>query len=384
MELAHQAGLKVLLDGQGGDETLAGYCALPAACGCAICSPPAISAASSRLFGPVGETRSAPHHALALTLEPWLPGALFAPLRRRFGQGKDRVLADGLRRLAAPEPPRAPRSFGSALANQQAFDLTQRLLPSLLRYEDRNSMAFSIETRLPFLDYRLVEFAFSLPDEQRLDGDVTKAILRRALADRVPAAILARRDKMGFETPTDPWLRGRFSAEVQAGACSATDRCTRGSKPEALRAELDATCSGSATIGLQVWRWLSLDAWARRYLSGDPRVIERAARGAFCTPVVIAPTSRSRANCARETAGSAVARFAEWTWSFSPRCAGDTSARGSSSCCRASREPWRMFFAQPAAFVERRSVDARGTRATSPTSRCRSSSPRRASRSTTP
>ena len=70
-------------------------------------------------------------------------------------------------------------------------DQVQFSIPQLLRYEDRNSMAFSIETRLPFLDWRIVEFAFSLPDEQKLEGTTTKAIVRRALGDRVPASVLA-------------------------------------------------------------------------------------------------------------------------------------------------------------------------------------------------
>src|SRR4029077_21028769 len=83
------------------------------------------------------------------------------------------------------------------------------------RDEARTSRALGIETRLPFLDYRLVEFAFSLPDGERLDGATTKAIARRAFAERVPRTVLERRDKMGFETPTDLWLRGRYSGELK-------------------------------------------------------------------------------------------------------------------------------------------------------------------------
>lgn len=157
---------------------------------------------------------------------------------------------------------------------QQVFDATQRLLPSLLRYEDRNSMAFGIETRLPFLDYRVVEFAFSLPDEQKLSGTTTKSILRRALADRIPQRVLERRDKMGFETPTDLWLRGREAGELRRrlltpGALHAWVN------PDAMRERLAEFAAGR-NLGLQVWRWLSLEAWAREYVVADPRVIERA------------------------------------------------------------------------------------------------------------
>ena len=270
MELAHRAGLKVLLDGQGGDETLAGYFRyLPVRLRDLLAS--GHLGAFRRLFGPVAN-RVGVAATLGYMLEPWLPAGPVAALRRRFGQGKDRVLAAELKRAGrGSSRPRPPQGFPTALSRQLAFDTLHRLLPSLLRYEDRNSMAFSIETRLPFLDYRLVEFVFSLPDDQRLQGPVTKAILRRALADRIPRAVLDRRDKMGFETPTDVWLRRREAGELERRllAAGALDAWI---DPLALRVELAAYVEGRRPIGLQIWRWLSLDAWARRYVAVDPRV----------------------------------------------------------------------------------------------------------------
>jgi asparagine synthase (glutamine-hydrolysing) len=269
MELAHAQGLKVLLDGQGGDETLAGYFRyLPIRL--------RDLAARGDLAGflrllPGVARRLGPSTALALTFEPWLPTGLIAPLRRRFGQGKDRVLTPALRSLPRPDLPRPPRGFPSALSRQLAFDTLQRLLPSLLRYEDRDSMAFSIETRLPFLDYRLVEYAFSLPDAMRLDGDTTKAVLRRALADRIPPSVLARRDKKGFETPADLWLRGRYADEARRRLL-APGPLHEWLDREVLAAGLEEFLAGRRAIGLQVWRWLSLEAWARRWLAADPRL----------------------------------------------------------------------------------------------------------------
>jgi hypothetical protein len=225
------------------------------------------------MLGPVAD-RLGMTHTLALTLEPWLPSGMIAGLRRRFGQGKDRVMTGALRKVQGSEPPRAPGGFESALRRQQAFDLLQRLLPSLLRYEDRNSMAFSIETRLPFLDYRLVEFVFSLPDSALLDGVTTKRILRRALGDRIPRPVLDRHDKMGFETPADIWLRGRESAELKRRLL------TRGPlhdwlDPRVMTAEIDEFLEGRRDTGLQVWRWLALESWTRQYLERDARVIQR-------------------------------------------------------------------------------------------------------------
>lgn len=271
MELAHATGLKVLLDGQGGDELFAGYFRyLPARLR-------DLAAAGRwdeflRLWGGVTD-RLGFATTLLHTLEPWLPAPLVATLRGRFGQGKDRVLSGELARVPGSTPglPPAERSW---LWRQLAFDTLRRQLPGLLRYEDRNSMAFSIETRLPFLDWRIVEFAFSLPDEQKLEGVTTKAILRRALGDRVPASVLARRDKMGFETPSDHWLRGRYAAEVRR----------RLSRPGpfqdwvdagALRGQLEEYLAGRRAVGLQVWRWLSLEAWSQRFVARDPRVLAR-------------------------------------------------------------------------------------------------------------
>jgi asparagine synthase (glutamine-hydrolysing) len=273
MELAHDAGLKVLLDGQGGDETLAGYPRyLPVRLRDLLSTGDLAGFLS--LWGPVARRLGATT-ALALTLEPWLPAGLVAPLRRRFGQGKDRVLGPSLRALEHGPPPRAPREFPSALKRQLAFDTLQRLLPSLLRYEDRNSMAFSIETRLPFLDYRLVEFVFSLPDGALLDGGTSKAILRRSLSDRIPRAVLERRDKMGFETPADVWLRGRHAAEARRRLLT-PGPLHAWIDAGAMRVELERYLAGERDIGLQVWRWLSLESWIRCFLAADGRAIERA------------------------------------------------------------------------------------------------------------
>ncbi|HYM80143.1 MAG TPA: asparagine synthase (glutamine-hydrolyzing) [Candidatus Limnocylindria bacterium] len=272
MQLAHQAGLRVLLDGQGGDETLAGYFRyLPIRLRDLLAHGDLLG--FTRLFVPTTD-RLGEATTWALTLEPWLPAGLVAPLRRRFGQGKDRVLSDRLRSLDRSRHARPPSGFHSALSRQLAFDTLQRLLPSLLRYEDRNSMAFAIETRLPFLDYRLVEFVFSLPDEQRLDGVTTKAILRRAVRDRVPPVVLERRDKMGFETPTDVWLRSRLAGEVRH-RLNRPGLLHEWMDATVLAAELEDYLVGRRPIGLQVWRWLSLEAWAQRYVAGDPRVVER-------------------------------------------------------------------------------------------------------------
>ncbi len=99
--------------------------------------------------------------------------------------------------------------FRNALYNSLVMNLS-----SLLRYEDRNSMAFAIESRVPFLDYRLVEFIFSLASSDKIRNGQTKWIMREALKGVLPEKISTRQDKIGFATPEENWLRNDLKDEL--------------------------------------------------------------------------------------------------------------------------------------------------------------------------
>ena len=97
------------------------------------------------------------------------------------------------------------------LPESSIFEMSHNLLfhlgiSTLLRYEDRNSMAHGVESRLPFLDYRLVEYCLNMSDHLKLSKGVTKKILRDSMKDIVPDKILNRHDKMGFLTPQNQWM----------------------------------------------------------------------------------------------------------------------------------------------------------------------------------
>jgi asparagine synthase (glutamine-hydrolysing) len=102
----------------------------------------------------------------------------------------------------------------------QKLEIMSLQLPTLLRYEDRNSMRHSIETRLPFLDYRVVEFGLGLPIDAKLRDGWTKHVLRNAMSDVLPADIAWRRDKLGFEAPMRTWLTAAASLMFTAVAAS--------------------------------------------------------------------------------------------------------------------------------------------------------------------
>ncbi|MDO5150098.1 MAG: asparagine synthase (glutamine-hydrolyzing) [Oscillospiraceae bacterium] len=95
----------------------------------------------------------------------------------------------------------------SALNTRLCNDVLSKSIPALLHNEDSNSMAFSIESRVPFLDYRIVEFAIALDGKYKIRGHWTKWIIRRALKDYLPEIVVKRKNKMGFPAPFSRWLR---------------------------------------------------------------------------------------------------------------------------------------------------------------------------------
>jgi asparagine synthase (glutamine-hydrolysing) len=105
--------------------------------------------------------------------------------------------------------------------------VTATNLPMLLHWEDRNSMAFSVEARVPFLDYRVVELCLNLADEEKVGGGISKAVLRRSMRGTVPDLILDRRDKLGFVTAERLWatrdMANRFRSELSEAVRSMPD-----------------------------------------------------------------------------------------------------------------------------------------------------------------
>ncbi len=267
MQAARRGGVTVLLDGQGGDELLAGYTTyLFFYLNDLLASGRVVEWA--RLLREVSTIHHIdPLHALGRAAQDVIPRGVFGWASRRFGAARDVVMGPALRAASEEAVAPPPARFADRLTQQQFADITH-FLPSLLRYEDRNSMAHSIEARLPFLDYRLVEFAFSLPAEAKLRHGETKAVLRDALRDVVPAEILARRDKVGYDTPVDLWFRRRFRGEVEAVLLAPRTRDRGLFDDAALRQRLDQFFAGRP-MPHQVWRWVMLEMWCRTFLDGD-------------------------------------------------------------------------------------------------------------------
>src|SRR5688572_23440471 len=141
-------------------------------------------------------------------------------------------------------------------------------LQELLMKQDQMSMAASIESRVPFLDDQLVEHVVALPSAFKVRGWQTKAILRAAVADLVPAAIIARR-KMGFPVPVGSWLKGGFKTlvdEFVLGPRAAARGLFDGAALRQLAAE---HASGAASHGDRLWLLINLEIWQRIFHDGE-------------------------------------------------------------------------------------------------------------------
>src|SRR5262249_40301721 len=149
--------------------------------------------------------------------------------------------------------------------------LRHKSLPSLLHFEDRNSMAFSVEARVPFLGRGISEFAMTLPTESKLRGGWTKAVLRDALRGRVPDAILNRPDKIGFAAPTLRWMQRPLRQWWRDTLASTACRQRGWINPSQIDPLARRTERGNGRAALMLWRLAIAEHWAQRMLDALPK-----------------------------------------------------------------------------------------------------------------
>ncbi|MGA2667122.1 MAG: asparagine synthase (glutamine-hydrolyzing) [Patescibacteria group bacterium] len=145
-------------------------------------------------------------------------------------------------------------------------------LASLLRYEDRNSMAFAIESRVPFLDYRLVEYLYSLPHSQKIRSGKTKWIMREALAGILPEKIKNRPDKIGFETPEKKWIKENLAQEFKKVFASESFRSRGYFNSLKVKQSFEDFLSDKTGDYRFFWRLYNLEIWFRTFIDSSARV----------------------------------------------------------------------------------------------------------------
>jgi asparagine synthase (glutamine-hydrolysing) len=171
---------------------------------------------------------------------------------------------------------RYEESPGGVLARLSRADL-QTYLVELLTKQDRMSMAASIESRVPFLDHTLVEHVVALPERFKVRGWTTKAVLRKALEDRVPREILQRK-KMGFPVPLASWLRGPLRSAVAEFVVGPRALDRNLFEPDLLRRLVREHDARGVNHEERLWLLMNLEIWLRIFCDGeDPGAIVRVA-----------------------------------------------------------------------------------------------------------
>jgi asparagine synthase (glutamine-hydrolysing) len=173
-------------------------------------------------------------------------------------------LAPGFRTVAASRPD--PRRAGdwSSVASMSIDMVDRSNLPMLLRWEDRNSMAFSIEARVPFVDRKVIEAAIATPAGAKLECGVQKQVLRTAMRGLVPDEILDRKDKLGFLGSEELWMVHTHRSQFRALLQQAVDGLPGILSPSIMR-DFDAVCEGRKRFDYRFWRAICLDRWRRRF-----------------------------------------------------------------------------------------------------------------------
>lgn len=198
---ARRQNCLVMLDGQGGDETLLGYERyFPA------------FLLNQKGTNKIKEFINSSNNSQMSKLDLLKFFLYFTNYRLRMRYLKKRnnfIKREFTRNFESSVVRDITRSY-SNINSLQILELMRTQLPHLLKYEDKNSMANSVETRLPFLDYRCVELALSLPNEYKIKSGWTKNILRKGVESKLPKSVVWRKNKLGFNAPEQTWLNKHF------------------------------------------------------------------------------------------------------------------------------------------------------------------------------
>ncbi len=263
----------VLLDGQGGDELIAGYVPYQLVY--------------------LRQLRKEGKYDL-LRKESTASRDVLMPLaKRRIKQRRKQLPTRKLLRqdfLARTTDPGYGRSQ-SDLKERLLQDLLTYSLPCLLRYEDRNSMAFSIESRVPYLDQEFVDHILSLPEDAIVRHGWSRWILRAALKGTLPEKIRLRRWKVGFTTPEMRWIKARraaFTSLYQSPTFQARPYWDGDAVVSAFR----ACCRGEVEESMFFWRAANIELWLREFVDTSVVLVDADVEAALSAPVPVGPVHR--------------------------------------------------------------------------------------------
>jgi asparagine synthase (glutamine-hydrolysing) len=265
-ELARSADVTVMLDGQGADETLGGYQSYfgPHLTGLLARGHWVRFLRERRLIREIyPQLRINPLRLLANGLIPASAADLLRQLRGH-ATSRPSFLDMGRLRAAPWVPHREAVNLRHPVQSLSTAQLVSLNLPMLLHWEDRDSMAHGVEARLPFLDYRLVEFALGLPDDFKLRDGWTKRVLREGMQGVLPESVRQRRDKLGFATAEEIWMRERHPEQFLQLLRQAVDASDGLLTPDALR-KAQRILDGAEPFSALLWRFINFGIWLRKF-----------------------------------------------------------------------------------------------------------------------
>lgn len=270
-DAAHRSGVTVMLDGQGADELFGGYQFYRGAA-VAGCLKRGDLVGAVRFLTNGDDPRHSAISMFGWALEHLLPLGAQRVIRRVAGyeflpDWVDRDWVEDHAGASIDTMGYRVNMFGrDVLGERLAYDLTEFIIPSILTNDDRNSMAHSVESRVPFLAQPVSDVALSVPSHFHLGPNTpTKNLLREALRGLVPEPILQRRDKVAFEAPDGAWLMAD-AERIERLLDSDEARAIRLFKHDRLMARWTALKSNPSSTEFQyVWRWIGLIMWTRMF-----------------------------------------------------------------------------------------------------------------------
>ncbi len=261
-ELVKQNKVKVILDGQGSDEQLAGYHGYFGNHFYDLLTKFKWATLLQEMkLSKQMHPSLQPHMLLFNKLTPDI---LRQPLRKWFGKTTQHSgWFDATRLRADPRDPLGNDPHKSVF-HQSLQQIHRSSLPMLLHYEDRNSMAHSVESRTPFLDYRLVEYTLGLPSEFKISQGWTKRVLRESMKGILPEKIRNRIDKLGFVTAEEEWVRKEAPDQFRQAIREAVE-VSQGIIHPSIYTATENIIAGRQPFNFLIWRLISFGEWMKRF-----------------------------------------------------------------------------------------------------------------------
>ncbi len=264
MKLAHDNKMKVLLDGQGSDELFAGYHYYFSYYFKELLLKLKWIKLIKEILDYKKVNRS--NKAIKFFIFLLLPYNFKLWINYKKNNFLDKDFISNFKNRKVKIRQWKNRTLNSALIES----LIYYSIPHLLRHEDKNAMRFSIESRVPFLDHQLVEFALSKPPYFNINKGITKYGLRKALRKLVPTAILSRKDKIGFATPEDKWLRNkRIEREIRRIINSESFKKRKYWNSNKIKKMYDKHIQGKKNYGNEIWKCICLEKWLEIFKMED-------------------------------------------------------------------------------------------------------------------